>query len=273
MNLLDSLTMGSRGGYGGLLDMLLYRQQAAPQPQMDTMAGFVTPEPQSPFGPTPQLGPLPKYEPVLPPSVFNQGAAPVAGMMSGAPSAPPLPPAQSVSPAPQPAPMADPSPSMNIGGYQMPQIGTMADYTPVGGATDFSAQSRQPQQMQPAQGQLPPALGGGAPQNGFLRGLQSVANGGGIISAMSGNYNDPRSVQQSNLKAQYDTLVPMLGPQKAMLAVMNPEAGKLLIEQAVGSKQKFTEIGVDGAGAKQYGFVNDRDQTVKPRERNCAHQR
>jgi hypothetical protein len=36
-----------------------------------------------------------------------------------------------------------------------------------------------------------------------------------------------------NLKAQYDTLLPILGPQKAMLALMNPEAGKTLLNAAL----------------------------------------
>jgi hypothetical protein len=233
MGLLDSLMMGSRGGYGGLLDALMYQSpllQKQEQPMPDTMAGFVQPEPQSPFGPTPQLSPIIPPAPVLPPSVFNQGTAGVPGLPQNmAPAAPPLPPAQTV--APVPPPQTDPSPSMNIGGYQMPQIGTMADYTPVGGSsTDISAQSRQPPQEAPQQQQqtLPPAFGGGPS-------IGRMFNPDGLIARLTGN--DSRSIAQQNLKAQYDSLVPMLGPQKAMLAVMNPKAGEILLAQALEKRQ------------------------------------
>lgn len=170
------------------------------------------------------------------------------------------------------SPAPDQATPLAIGSYQMPRIGAAAQFAPQQPDPAALPVNAQPVQGQLPQGQiapmqadqpLPPALGGGA-QNGFLRGLQSVANGGGIISALSGNYNDPRSVQQQNLKAQFDALVGAgLSPQKAMLAVMNPEAGKVLIEQALSNKEKFTKTGQDPAtGVDQYGFVNERDQTI-----------
>ncbi len=249
MGLLDSLQYGNQGGYGGLLDMLMYRQQPqeAP-PQLDTMAGFVTPEPQSPFGPTPGTGPLPPYQPQLPPSVFNQGTSPVAGLPPAAPAVPPLPPAQEVQPAPQAAqPMGSPQVNdMQVGGYSMPRMGSVADFTPQQGSTDFSAQNRQPQ-MQPQMTEqpqaLPPALSGGG-----LSGLGRAFNPDGLIARLTGN--DSRSVTRQNLKAQYDALVPMVGPQKAMLAVLNPEAGKTIFAQALEKKN--------------YGFIKtDSDQIVR----------
>lgn len=120
--------------------------------------------------------------------------------------------------------------------------------------------------MMPPQ-QMPPAIaenqgGIGSAFRGFAQNAHAGPIGA-LIGAIGGGLG-MEGPEKQNLRAQYAALVPMLGPQKAMLAVMNPEAGKLLIEQAVGSKQKFTEIGVDSAGAKQYGFVNDREQTVKP---------
>jgi hypothetical protein len=127
---------------------------------------------------------------------------------------------------------------------------------PRGASTDISAQSRQPQQA-PEQS-LPPALGGG----GYL---DRVINGGGLIRSAF------PSAQQQNLTAQYkavqQTLIdggmsPREAQSKAMLAVMNPEAGKTILQEALTAKEKYQKIGADGLGNEQYGFVNERDQTV-----------
>jgi hypothetical protein len=134
-----------------------------------------------------------------------------------------------------------------VGNYQMPRLGNADQYQPQQVMLPPNAQPAQgqlPQAPPPAPAapaQLPPALGGS--QGGFLRGMQSIANGGGIISALTGNYNDPKSIAQQNLRAQYDALVPIVGPQKAMLAVMNPEAGKTILAQALEKKQfGFTKL-------------------------------
>lgn len=238
MGLLDNIQHGNQGGYGGLLDMLMYKSpllQKQEQPPIDMMAGFVTPEPQSPFGPTPGTGPLPQYQPPLPPSVFNQGTSPIAGLPPAAPAAPPLPPAQEVQTAPQaPSQMAGPPQvnDMQIGGYAMPRMGSVADFTPQPGSTDISAQSRQ-SQMQPQmteQQALPPALSGGG-----LSGIGRAFNPDGLVARLTGN--DSRSMSRQNLKAQFDALVPLVGQQKAMLALLNPEAGKTIIAQALEKKQ------------------------------------
>jgi hypothetical protein len=130
------------------------------------------------------------------------------------------------------------------------------------GAPPQFAQQAIPQNAKPTQGQLPqaqapepqqalpPAFGG----SGYLDRLN---NGGGLIGSMLGD-----TAQQKNLKAQYDAMVPLLGPQKAMLAVLNPEAGKTLISEALTNKEKYTQTGEDSFGNKQYGFVNEREQTV-----------
>lgn len=251
MGLLDAI--GSQGGYGGLLDMLMYKspllqpQEAVPGPQYDPMGVPFAGAPQtdvSPFGPLPQMSqPTPAM--YQPPSVFNRGAAPVAGMAPAAPA----PPAQAAVPPPEQAGQVN---DINVGGYQMPRFGSAADFTPQatqGAPTDVSAQSRQPV-VQPQQSQqpLPPAFGGGSA-------LGRMGNPDGLIARLTGN--DSRSVAQQNLKAQYDALVPIVGPQKAMLAVMNPEAGKTILAQALEKKQYgFTKLDNDT-------IVNQDPQTGK----------
>jgi len=264
MGLLDSLGYGNQGGYAGLLDALMYpsplnKPQEVPQPQFDPMGNYtgVTNQPaQDPFGPPPQLAEWAKQ---FAPQAASAAPSPFTG------TAPAVPVRQFAGVPVQPAPEPPPAPRMlGIGGYQMPQIGSAADYTPP--ATDFSSQTRQTPPMQappspPAQAEQ--GIGGKA-----LTGLQSFLNGGGLISAIrgaaDGKRTDPVGIAQQNQQAQYEALVPVLGAQKARLAVTNPEAGKILMAQALESKQKFTEIGVNADGTKQYGFVNDRDQSVKP---------
>jgi len=234
MGLLDSLfAQGNQGGYGGLLDFLsnsspLMKPQEVQQPQYDAMGNYtgVTPDAPNPFGPLPQMS-MPKPDLFQSPSAFNSGATPLPGMAPGI--------LQSAQP--QQPPAAPEQPPVNqvndigVGGYQMPRMGSVADYTPQASPTDVSAQSRQqqaPQQPQQAQA-LPPAFGG----NGSS--LGRIFNPDGIIARLTGN--DSRSVAQQNLKAQYEALVPLVGQQKAMLAVLNPEAGKTILAQALEKKQ------------------------------------
>jgi hypothetical protein len=111
-----------------------------------------------------------------------------------------------------------------------------------GGLLDFLRQS----QMQ--QDQYQPSAG--------FPGAMNFANAGGLLPALvggisglvTGQRTDAQGMAQQNLKAQYDSLVPLLGPQKAMLAVMNPEAGKTLLAQALDKKQ--------------YGFTRLDDGTI-----------
>ncbi len=236
MGLLDSLGYG--GGYGGVLDFLqnsspLMKPQEVQQPQYDAMGNYtgVTPQAEKdPFGPIPNLQQWAQQFAPKAQQPFNVGAAPLPGMAPGM-----------LQPAQQPAPSQPPVNQVNdinVGGYQMPRMGSVADYTPQATPTDVSAQSRQPAQepqQQPQQQALPPAFGGVGSVLGRL------GNPDGLIARLTGN--DSRSVAQQNLKAQYDALVPVLGQQKAMLAVMNPEAGKILLAQALEKKQYgFKEI-------------------------------
>ncbi|WP_198164365.1 hypothetical protein, partial [Bradyrhizobium jicamae] len=68
--------------------------------------------------------------------------------------------------------------------------------------------------------------------------FQSIGNGGSILGAITGNRTDPQSIAQQNLGAQFQAVFQTLrssgiSPQeagsKAMLAVMNPEAGKTIL--------------------------------------------
>ncbi|MBR1122103.1 hypothetical protein JQ628_11305 [Bradyrhizobium lablabi] len=115
-----------------------------------------------------------------------------------------------------------------VGNNQMPRVGQMADFTPVP-----TGEATIPPNAQPAQGQLPaqqPSFGPGFSENPILRGIQSVANGGGLISALTGNYNDPRSVQQQNQRQLFQAYVGAgLTPNQAMVAVLNPQAATNLL--------------------------------------------
>jgi hypothetical protein len=233
MGLLDSLfAQSNQGGYGGLLDFLqnsspLLKKEEIQQPQYDAMGNYtgITPQTEKdPFGPIPNLPQWAQQFAPKPQMPFNVGAAPLPGMAPGV--------LQSAQPQ-QPQPAQPPVSQVNdigIGGYQMPRMGSVADYTPQAMPTDVSAQSRQPTPQQPAQPQaLPPALGG------VGSALGRIGTPDGLIARLTGN--DSQSVKQQNLKSQYDALVPVLGQQKAMLAVMNPEAGKILLAQALEKKK------------------------------------
>lgn len=201
--------------------------------------------------------------------------------------------------SPQPQPQQNQP--IAVGNYMMPRIGggfpagdgSLPQQTP-----DERANGQLPAAMQPqAAAQPPQAL---PPQlqppsgNPFLRlaaGLHSVAQGGSLYGAITGNPDDPRSIQQQNLRAQYSALVPVLGPQRAMLAILDPEAHKTLVAQALGpqtvtplgngfvwdarqgkaikayepdDKNKVVKIGQDGLGREQYGVFNPSDGSIKP---------
>jgi hypothetical protein len=271
MGLLDSLGYGNQGG--GLLDFLMQRSplqdEKVSQPQYDPMGNYTGVTPQQVSDPFPRL-PDANYAQFAPKmtsplySPFNQGAAPMAGMM------PPVQQPQSMPQAPaapiqNPAPDNNPVNMMDIGGYKMPQYGSISDYTPTNSLpnnaqsasgqtpTDISAATRMQSRYPSSAQALPPALGGGST---FGR----LFNPDGLVARLTGN--DSRSIAQQNLAAQYKTLIPLVGEQKAMLAVMNPEAGKSILQEALSNKEKYTKTGMDGLGNEQYGFVNERDQTV-----------
>lgn len=134
-----------------------------------------------------------------------------------------------------------------------------------GGLLDFLRPQSPVIQQDVAQGQqapqaTPPSFLGGQQEAGLGDRLGAAAanfaGAGGLIPALfggisglaTGQRTDPAGVAQQNMRAQYEALLPTLGPQKAMLAIMNPEAGKILIGQALQQKQ--------------YGFATLPDGTV-----------
>lgn len=256
MGLLDALFQsdGYGGQGGGLLDLI--RQTQGQQQNYQPSAGFPTGAPPASF-------------------------ADRFGAMPGAPPAFP--------PAPQQIDSANYDPStfapnqaqpISVGGYQMPRIGSADQFQPQQAMTPQNAQPTQGQLPQPMQApqqapqMLPPALGGnqdGSFLDNLSRGFRSVGNGGGIISALRGQPNDPQSLQQQNLKAQYDTLRqalitngenPQSASSKAMVAVMNPEAAKTIIPELFTNKEKYGVVSENPIEGKKYGFINERDQTI-----------
>lgn len=221
-------------------------------------------------------------------------------------------------PAPGGAPMQANAQMQNdpiaVGNYMMPRIG---DGFPEDTAPAVAPQMKQPMQAsmlqsgtsgQPQQQALPPqqpmqsaqAIPPSAqppwlqqPQSGLNRlgeSLHSVAHGGSLYGAVTGNYDDPQAQQQRNLRLQYEALRPVLGDQKALLATINPEYGKVLVSQAFGprhvqplgegyvaddqgnvrqayvpgDKNKLVKIGQDGLGREQYGVFNPADGSIAP---------
>lgn len=172
-----------------------------------------------------------------------------------------------------PADVNQPNPAPNpvqVGNVQMPRIGAPDQYIPsqpqlVPQIANANAQAPQEQPQQ-----LPPALGGNQLGGNLGAAFQNFVNAGGPLQAIgglvsglaTGQRTDAIGAQQQNLKAQYDSLVPILGPQKAMLAVMNPEAGKTLLTEALTNKEKYGVISENPIEGKKYGFINDLAQTV-----------
>ncbi|MHC2867989.1 hypothetical protein ACVIYH_009122 [Bradyrhizobium diazoefficiens] len=156
---------------------------------------------------------------------------------------------------------------LQIGGYQMPRIGNADQFQPQQAMTPPNAMPTQGQmqpQMAPQQmpQELPPALGG-------ISRLGRMFSPNGLIARMTGN--DSQSIAQQNLKAQYDAtrqllqqngLSPQEASSRAMMAVMNPEAGKTILTEALTNKEKYGVVSENPIEGKKYGFINERDQTI-----------
>lgn len=162
------------------------------------------------------------------------------------------------------------------GGLQVPQFGSPqqnpmdanAQLPPTAQPAQYQAAPQaaaQPSTSQPTFLQPNSPSGFGGAMRGAMANMQGGPLGligGAIAGGLGMGEGTERQQSQQNLKAQYDALVPMLGAQKAMLAVLNPEAGKTLLSEALTNKETFQQTGEDGLGRKTYGFVNPRDQTV-----------
>lgn len=125
---------------------------------------------------------------------------------------------------PNGAPSSAASP-MAIGGYQMPRIGSMAQFTPP--PVDPAAI---PQNAQPAQGQMPQAQPAFNAQNEgpVTAGLRAFGNPGGLINKVAdavqgfSTGQTPTARNQTQLFEAYKAAG--LTPQQAYLAVLNPQA-------------------------------------------------
>lgn len=203
----------------------------------------------------------------------------------------------------QPANAQMPAAPIAVGGYQMPRIGDAAQFDP--------AQVNLPQNSRPTMGQMPmQSQASSLPEflqphglgNNLLAGLESFANSDSIVSGIvngltglaTGQRNDPRARQQQVLQAEYKALIPILGEQRAALAVLNPEMGKALVSQALAGKQYQFTTAPDGTvirtdahagtaepvyqaglkptfgviseqdGVKQYGWIDPSNRSTTP---------
>lgn len=144
--------------------------------------------------------------------------------------------------------------------YMMPRIGSGFQQNVQPSAVppqNYTAQPAPPQQQQQA---MPAFLQ--QPQSSPLAtSFQSWANtpvgnpmaalANGIASLSSGRRTDPTGQAQQNAQDQFRALVPILGEQKATLAILNPEYGKTMVEQALKGKQyAFTTL-PDGTVLRQ----------------------
>lgn len=182
--------------------------------------------------------------PSIPPSpVFGAGASPVLfanqpGSTPGNPALPAAPPAAADDGEEDPA--ASP---LAIGKYQMPRIGSAADFTPNPAALPTNAQ--------PTQGQGLPAPAA-APSIGdkLMAGYQNLHHGGGligsIVAAVTGKRNDPSGVaaQQAadvgNMTAR--ALINAGVSQEVAIAAVQPGNTEMLKQLLpVLSPQSFTQ--------------------------------
>jgi hypothetical protein len=167
--------------------------------------------------------------------------------------------------------MASPMNIGGAGGYQMPRIGSEAQYASI------------PQNAQPAQGQmpqqqpmqmpqqeqqpLPPAFGGG----GYMARLN---NGGGLISSLFGDTG-----QQQNLAAQHGAIykallangdTPQAAFNKAMVAVTNPDAAKTILPELFSNKAEWGVVKDDPLSGKTYGWIDKNRQTINGQQAGAA---
>jgi len=254
MGLLDAI-FGNGGG--GLLNGLPQEWQYQNPPSQGFPSG-----PTFANQPTTEQKPLNPVEQQMMSLLSRPGYQP--GLPDPVPGAPLSPGAQQPIQPERAAPLA-------IGGYQMPRMGNPDLYQP--------QQVNTPPQAQPAQGQmqppqaLPPALGGANFGGNFGAGLQSFVNTpggliqkilGGVTGGMTGQRTDPVGLQQQNLLAQRQAFIDAgMSPQNATLAVLNPEAGKTLINEALTNKVDY-KTEKDALGAEHGFWINKIDQTKIP---------
>lgn len=139
---------------------------------------------------------------------------------------------------------------LDIGGYQMPRIGTQAAFTPDPAAI--------PQNAQPTQGQLPQAAQ--QPQEpGFgdrlMAGFQNFANAGGPLQALAGGISGlATGSNPSNQTAQY-LVSKGIDPALAKTIVSDPATLRAVLPQMIGLGGTTDDI-------KEYQFAKKEDPTL-----------
>jgi hypothetical protein len=152
--------------------------------------------------------------------------------------------AQASAPA-APAPQPQQASPIAVGGYQMPRVGPAAAFELPPGQLDPNTGEHVVQPAAPAAPVQQPALTvpGASGSPGFMTGYQNLHHGGGLIgsvvAAITGKRNDPQAEalqrQQTQLQQQYTALVNAGVPhQQALVAVLDPEAGKTILAQTFG---------------------------------------
>jgi hypothetical protein len=232
------------------------------------------------------------------------GAAPDAG--PGFPSSP----MDAQASAPAAAPAQPQNAPIAVGNVMMPRIGSGFDLPPgqldpATGEHVAPAPAAAPMQqpMQPAA--MPSLLQPAAPAapsnplssffNKAADGLQSISRGGHVLNAIRGQYDDPKSVQQQQTQQLATALggaglSQQLAAQLATIHAIDKEAGKALIEKALGPPQaapqyawdpktgkavhlyepeqkdnfQVVQTGEDGLGKKTFSRMNKADGTMTP---------
>ena len=170
--------------------------------------------------------------------------------------------ANAAMPAQQNAPIA-------VGDYQMPRIGSgwhgYPEHDPQTGATmapqaiaqqPAPSAPTQPMQMLGGNSGMPSALQPYQSPGGFggaFRGMASNAQAGplgmimgGIGGAMGMGQGTEQDQARQTAAQTFKQLVPILGEQKATLAVLNPTMGQEMVKQALAGKQYGFQMLPDG---------------------------
>lgn len=172
-------------------------------------------------------------------------------------------PSQGFAPNPMDATAAMPQQQnapIGVGDYMMPRVGggfpqnvQPGNYAPQPMQQPIAQQM--PQQALQQQPALPSVLQ--QPQSSpLMNSFQSWANtpvgnpmaalANGISSLGSGRRTDPTGIANDQMAAQYRALVPILGEQKATLAILNPAIGQKMVETALAGKQYAFQMAPDG---------------------------
>jgi hypothetical protein len=146
------------------------------------------------------------------------------------------------------APQAQQNAPIAIGDYSMPRIGG-------GFLSDYPQHDPQTgETIQPANTAPAPQPAATNPLLKAATALHSIAQGGSLYGAVTGQFDDPKSVQRQDAQKQFAALVSLgFSPQAAQIGATDPEARKVMIAQKLGP-QTLTSLG--------QGYVADKNGKV-----------